>query len=146
MDDSAADVLRSLQIGENVSSRQAAALATRIGNYTAAQHFYEQELTDQPNDSVLAIEYAKLLFRECCWGKCSSYLADMIQRRSRNPADVDFTNDQHNFMLLLQKAAGIFSDGALRPALAQARDAREWLLENQYHDITGSKVSGLSIS
>lgn len=146
MDYPATDMLRPLQIGENVSSRQAAALATKIGNYTTAQRFYEQELTDKPNDSVLAIEYAKLLFKECRWGKCFSYLTDMIQRKSRSPADVDLTDDQHNFMLLLQKAAGIFSNGALSPALAQARKAREWLLGNQYTEITGSKVLALSIS
>ncbi|KAN0091839.1 hypothetical protein V8E51_017686 [Hyaloscypha variabilis] len=102
---------------------------SRQRNFEKALELFSNELEKYLDDAFpITIEYADLLFQQGNYGKLSDFLEERIIARGMSIINEDLKVDEEYQLLKVMKSlANIFTKGALRPALVQARRCRDFL-------------------
>ena len=140
--DSLDDALGDLQLGHDGDRSFQYRLAVNLGFYKHAEAYYLSNNAAKSDDPSLALDYAKLLFRQCRWGKCSALLDGFLQRNSSHEYDGS-GEEWSNKIQLLRSASSVYSRGALRPALEEARRIRMRLRKYGTRALLRSNVCSL---
>ncbi|KAL4781249.1 hypothetical protein BJX76DRAFT_360112 [Aspergillus varians] len=98
---------------------------SRMGNYTQAHEFYDHTLHKHDHIFPIIAEYADMLLEQGCYTRATEYLQWHIATK-RHALEAD----ELQLLRLMKSWAGIYSKGALRPALLEAKRAHDILRSN----------------
>ncbi|KAL3459048.1 hypothetical protein BJX64DRAFT_291591 [Aspergillus heterothallicus] len=95
---------------------------SRTGNYAAAHDFFNNTLRHHDHLFPVIVEYADMLLEQGCYGPAAEFLTGKIQscHGLLDPEEIQL-------LKLMNCLSNIYSKGALRPALVEAKNAQDYL-------------------
>ena len=118
---SLAEVLKSMNLHSHAT--RDVYNASHLGLFSTLPHQISQECENHALDGKFALEHVKILFRQGCFGKAVKVLHEIREKSDlcEQGAEVSRTAS------LYEAASKIHTEGLLRPALIQARNAHTFL-------------------
>ncbi|KAE8342804.1 hypothetical protein BDV24DRAFT_38632 [Aspergillus arachidicola] len=94
---------------------------SRMGHYSEAQKFFDNTLGKHDYLFPIAAEYADMLLEQGSYRRAAEFLQEHMRAKAKI---LDL--DEMQLLRIMKSLADIYSKGALRPALVEAR--RAWSL------------------
>jgi tetratricopeptide (TPR) repeat protein len=131
--------LTNLRLEDSIRSQHECLIAVYNGKFREAEEFYERTLEADPHNVSLMIDYAKLLYKECRYGECSTYISEKL-RQCQCDHGIELSNDEARSLKIINSAAVVYTRGTLKAALRDAREAHQSLREKRMGEFRDSEV------
>jgi hypothetical protein len=132
------DSLVNLSLGESITSLELCRFAVYSGNFREAEKYYDDALQRDPRNATFIIDYAKMLYKQCLYGRCSAYVSEKLQSvSSLNICESQVLN-------IIKNAAFIYSQGTLGNALKEAREVHQKLRVQPMEELGDLEVRSLT--
>lgn len=106
---------------------------SRTGRFSAAHQLWKNHFESKPSTFLLVVTYVDSILRQSNYGRARVQLENFI--KAAKSAEKSFLVDGQLRLLLLMKAyCNIFTKGALRYALQEARKVWSWMAGIEYSD------------
>jgi predicted Zn-dependent protease len=132
--------LTNLRLEDSIRSQHECLIAVYNGRFREAEEFYERTLEADPHNVSLVVDYAKLLYKECRYGACSTYISEKLRQCQSCDHGIELSNDEARSLKIINSAAVVYSRGTLKAALRDAKEAHQSLREKRMEEFRDSEV------